>query len=68
MRNLYQNTFSKKEPISPVLSDLEAIFQKQREPEARDLYGSLEAYTKHSFLTLEDKVHCLPAAGLLHLE
>ena len=36
-----------------MLSDLEAIFQKQREPEARDLYGSLEAYTKHSFLTLE---------------
>lgn len=53
VEELYQNTFSKKKPISPVLSDLEAIFQKQREPEARDLYGSLEAYTKHSFLTLE---------------
>ncbi len=49
VEELYQNTFSKKKPISPVLSDLEAIFQKQREPEARDLYGSLEAYTKHSF-------------------
>ena len=45
VEELYQNTFSKKKPISPVLSDLEAIFQKQREPEARDLYGSLEAYT-----------------------
>ena len=53
VEELYQNTFSKKKAISPVLSDLEAIFQKQREPEARDLYGSLEAYTKHSFLTLE---------------
>lgn len=38
VEELYQNTFSKKKPISPVLSDLEAIFQKQREPEARDLY------------------------------
>lgn len=48
-----EKVFSAKKPKSPILSELEAIFKDQGEPEARDLYGSLEAYTKHSFLTLE---------------
>lgn len=53
VEELYQKVFSAKKPKSPILSELEAIFKDQGEPEARDLYGSLEAYTKHSFLTLE---------------
>lgn len=49
---VYRETFAKKKPVSPVLKDLKECLQKQQEPEARDLYGALEAYTEHGVKTL----------------
>lgn len=49
---VYREAFAKKKPVSPVLKDLKECLQNQPEPEARDLYGALEAYTEHGVKTL----------------
>lgn len=49
VKKLYDRVFQSPHPKSPVLADLRTILQEQPEPEARDLYGSLEAYTDGTF-------------------
>lgn len=49
VKKLYDRVFQSRHPVSPLLSDLRDILKEQPEPEARDLYGSLEAYTDGTF-------------------
>lgn len=49
MKQLYDQVFQRKRPKSPILSDLTELLKVQPEPEARALYGSLEAYTDGTF-------------------
>lgn len=49
---VYKDAFSKRHPVSPVLSDLAECLKQQPEPETRDLYGALEAHISHGYRTL----------------
>lgn len=49
IKKLYQEAFHSLKPRSPLLSDFRDILKEQAEPEARELYGSLEAYTDGTF-------------------
>ena len=49
---VYKEAFSKRRPVSPVLSDLADCLKQQPEPETRDLYGALEAHISHGYRTL----------------
>lgn len=49
IKKLYDQVFHSLKPVSPTLSKLRDILKEQPEPEARDLYGSLEAYTDGTF-------------------
>ena len=49
IKKLYDQVFGEKKPKSPILGQFRQILMEQREPEARDLYGALEAYTDGTF-------------------
>lgn len=46
---LYERTFAMKHPRQPLLPDLYQIFADQDEPEARDIYGALEAFVTGTY-------------------
>lgn len=49
IKKLYDQVFQMKKLKSPVLGDFRQILMEQQEPEARDLYAALEAYTDGTF-------------------
>lgn len=49
IKKMYEYTFLQKRPVSPVLDDFVNILKEQKEPEARELYVSLETYVYGTF-------------------